>query len=421
MSNSQFIEQIAAYVAKYASKYNICVHSAIIAQSILESASGTSELAQNANNFFGLKWRENRCQTSNGYYIKVGSEQNADGSYTSSAMKWFRFPNMEAGVQGYFDFINNANYSKLKGVTDPRIYLENIKAAGYATSLKYVENLMNVIQKYDLTKYDPIIGENTEVLTMKKVFLSAGHGGSNPGAVANGLKEKDINLQTLLACKEVLEKHNIEVICSRVIDENDPVQDEVKEANNSNCDLAVSFHANAGGGDGFEAFCNLKNANAVNVAKLAEKHIKALGQNSRGIKGGMRLYFVKNTKMDAVLFESFFLDNANDYKIGDTVEEQKKFGVAYAKAILEHFNIPYIEDAAEEKIEKEEIKQPSGVPYLVRVTASALNVRIGAGLHYKIKTDVKKNEVFTIVEEKNGWGKLKSGAGWIKLIYTEKV
>lgn len=421
MDNSQFIEQIATYVAKYASKYNICVHSSIIAQSILESASGNSELAQNANNYFGLKWRENRCPTSNGYYIKIGSEQNADGSYTSSAMKWFRFPDMESSVQGYFDFINNANYSKLKGVTDPRIYLENIKDAGYATSLKYVENIMNVIKKYDLTKYDPIIGENTEVITMKKVFLSAGHGGSNPGAVANGLKEKDINLQTLLACKEVLEKHNIKVICSRVVDENDPVQEEVKEANNSKCDLAVSFHANAGGGDGFEAFCNLKNANAVNVAKLAEKHIKALGQNSRGIKGGMRLYFVKNTNMDAVLFESFFLDNVNDKKIGDTVEEQKKFGVAYAKAILEHFNIAYIEDATEEKIEKEEIKQSSGVPYLVRVTASALNVRIGAGLHYKIKTDVKKNEVFTIVEEKNGWGKLKSGAGWIKLSYTEKV
>lgn len=421
MSNSQFIEQIAAYVAKFASKYNIRVHSAIIAQAVLESASGSSELAQNANNYFGLKWRENRCPTSNGYYIKVGSEQNADGSYISSAMKWFCFPNMEAGVQGYFDFINNANYSKLKGVTDPRTYLENIKAAGYATSLKYVENLMNVIQKYDLTKYDPIIGENTEVLTMKKVFLSAGHGGSNPGAVAYGLKEKDINLQTLLACKEVLEKHNIEVICSRVIDENDPVQEEVKEANNSNCDLAVSFHANAGGGDGFEVFCNLNNANAVNVAKLAEKHIKELGQNSRGIKNGMHLYFVKNTKMDAVLFESFFLDNVNDNKIGDTVEEQKKFGVAYAKAILDHFNITYKEDAAEEKIEKEEAEQPSNLPYLVRVTASALNVRIGAGLKYKIKTDIKKGEVYTIVEEKNGWGKLKSGAGWIRLKYTEKV
>lgn len=256
---------------------------------------------------------------------------------------------------------------------------------------------------------------------MKKVFLSAGHGGSNPGAVAYGLKEKDINLQTLLACKEVLENHNVEVICSRVTDENDPVQEEVKEANNSGCDLAVSFHANAGGGDGFEVFCNLKNADGVNLAKIAEKHIKALGQNSRGIKSGSKLYFVKNTKMTAVLFESFFLDNTKDNKIGDTIEEQIKFGVAYAKAILEYFNIAYNGDAAEEKTEKEEVKQPSGVPYLVRITASALNVRSGAGLQYKIKRDVKKNEVFTIVEEKNGWGKLKSGAGWIKLVYTEKV
>ncbi|MBR4932562.1 MAG: N-acetylmuramoyl-L-alanine amidase, partial [Alphaproteobacteria bacterium] len=321
MSNLNFIEQIATYVAKYAPKYNICVHSPIIAQAILESASGTSELAQeNVNNFFGLNWRENRCPTSNGYYIKVGSEQNADGSYTSSVMKWFRFPDMEAGVQGYFDFINNANYSKLKGVTEPRKYLEYIKDAGYATSLKYVDNLMNVIQKYELTKYDPKKSENAEVIAMKKVFLSAGHGGSDPGAVANGLKEKDINLQTMLACKEVLEKNNIIVICSRIADEYDPVQEEVKEANNSGCDLAVSFHVNGGGGDGFEAFCNLKNTDAVNLAKLAEKHIKTLGQNSRGIKDGMRLYFIKNTKNTSVLFESFFLDNVEDKKIGDTIE-----------------------------------------------------------------------------------------------------
>ncbi len=420
MSNSQFIEQIAAYVAKYASKYNICVHSPIIAQAILESSFGTSYKATFGHNYHGLKYRPNRVPISNGTFIDKSEEDRGDHN-EKIIDNWFKFANMEDGIHGYFQFINIANYANLKGVTSPRIYIENIKADNFASDDDYVEKIMNIIRKYDLTKYDPIIGENTEVLTMKKVFLSAGHGGSNPGAVANGLKEKDINLQTLLACKEVLEKHNIEVICSRVIDENDPVQEEVKEANNSNCDLAVSFHANAGGGDGFEAFCNLKNANAVNVAKLAEKHIKALGQNSRGIKGGMRLYFVKNTKMDAVLFESFFLDNANDYKIGDTVEEQKKFGVAYAKAILEHFNIAYKEVITEEKTEKEEIQQSSSVPYLVRVTASALNVRIGAGLKYKIKTDIKKGEVFTIVEEMNGWGKLKSGAGWIRLKYTEKV
>lgn len=42
-------------------------------------------------------------------------------------MHWMKFPNMESGVQGYFDFINNANHSNLKGVTNPKTYLETIK------------------------------------------------------------------------------------------------------------------------------------------------------------------------------------------------------------------------------------------------------------------------------------------------------
>lgn len=149
-----FIEEAAVYVKKYAPQFGIKVHSPILAQFILESASGTSELAVQAHNYAGLKHREGRCPSSNGYYIKVGSEQNPDGSYTSSTMKWFKFPDMESGIKGYFEFINISNYAKLKGVTDPRTYLELIKAAGYATSLKYIDNLMAVIDKYDLTKYD---------------------------------------------------------------------------------------------------------------------------------------------------------------------------------------------------------------------------------------------------------------------------
>jgi N-acetylmuramoyl-L-alanine amidase len=60
--------------------------------------------------------------------------------------------------------------------------------------------------------------------------------------------------------------------------------------------------------------------------------------------------------------------------------------------------------------------------YVVYITASALNVRSGPSTNYKINTVVHKNEMFTIVDEKNGWGKLKSGAGWICLDgYTKKV
>lgn len=59
--------------------------------------------------------------------------------------------------------------------------------------------------------------------------------------------------------------------------------------------------------------------------------------------------------------------------------------------------------------------------YLVKITASTLNVRAGAGTSYKVNTTVKKGQIYTIVDEKDGWGKLKSGAGWIKLSYTTKV
>lgn len=61
------------------------------------------------------------------------------------------------------------------------------------------------------------------------------------------------------------------------------------------------------------------------------------------------------------------------------------------------------------------------VPYKVKITATTLNVRAGAGTSYKVNTTVKKGEVYTIIAESNGFGKLKSGAGWVSLSYCKKV
>ena len=174
---------------------------------------------------------------------------------------------------------------------------------------------------------------------MPKVFLSAGHGGSDPGAVANGLQEKTINLNTLIACQTELARHGVTVVCSRTTDADDPVAQEVKEANASGADVAISFHANAGGGDGFEVYYHSSNSKGKKLASLCEKHIKSLGQNSRGLKTGDHLYFIKNTKMTSVLVESFFVDNVNDKKIGDTAVEQKVLGLAYAWAILDYLGV----------------------------------------------------------------------------------
>lgn len=182
---SDFIERIAMCVQRYAPSYSIAVHSPIIAQAILESASGTSELAIRANNYFGLKFRAGRCPTCIGIYEKIGSEQNKDGSYISTSMQWCKFADMEGSVIGYFDFINTPNYANLKGVTDPRTYLENIRSDGYATSLKYVDKVMVVIDKYNLIKYDKevnIMGyTNSPLVAYTK--LSPNHSGQRTHSI----------------------------------------------------------------------------------------------------------------------------------------------------------------------------------------------------------------------------------------------
>lgn len=151
-----FIEQIVPYIRKYVNQYGFGVVSAITAQAVLESGNGTSELAVNANNYLGIKHNKGRCPTSIGVYVKDGSEQMADGSYQSGEMLWERFPDMDACVQGYFDFLKNGygRYDNLIGITNAQTYLETIHADGYASSLDYVKNVWAKLLKYDLRQYD---------------------------------------------------------------------------------------------------------------------------------------------------------------------------------------------------------------------------------------------------------------------------
>ena len=96
--------------------------------------------------------------------------------------------------------------------------------------------------------------------------------------------------------------------------------------------------------------------------------------------------------------------------------------------VVRHYDVtgklcpePFVRDNIAWDTFKASLTSKSTLGYMVRVTANELNVRKGAGVGYKVVTVVKKGEAFTIVDERNGWGKLKSGRGWIKLSYTEKV
>ena len=151
MTHSEFIEQFAAYVKKYAWAYGIAVHSPIIAQAILESGWGESGLASNYHNYFGLKcgssWKGKSVNMATKEEYKVGTLTNIRDNFRV-------YDSMEAGVKGYFDFINTSRYANLKGVKSPEEYVIRIKADGYATSSKYVDNIIKVIRDNNLKRFD---------------------------------------------------------------------------------------------------------------------------------------------------------------------------------------------------------------------------------------------------------------------------
>lgn len=160
-----FISKIAPVVQELAPKYGIGCCSAVIAQACLESAYGTSNKAK-YHNYFGLKHRTGRVACSSGYFTDESSEQLTNGKYVKIQTTWFKFASVEKGIEGYFQFTDTANYANLKGASNPETYLRNIRDDGYATSLDYVDNCMAIVNKYNLTQYDP---KGDESVTAPKI------------------------------------------------------------------------------------------------------------------------------------------------------------------------------------------------------------------------------------------------------------
>lgn len=183
---------------------------------------------------------------------------------------------------------------------------------------------------------------------MKKVFIGVGHGGNDPGAVANGFREKDLNLSVALACNEELARHGVTTLMSRTKDENDPLTEEIRECNAFAPDLAVDIHNNAGGGDGAEVYYHFAGGTGKTLAENILRQIVAIGQNSRGAKtrknsAGTDYYgFIRQIRSPAVIVECAFVDNAADMQVLDSEPKQKAMGIAVAKGILETLGIPYL-------------------------------------------------------------------------------
>ncbi len=182
----------------------------------------------------------------------------------------------------------------------------------------------------------------------KKVFLGVGHGGKDAGAVAFSKKEKDYNLAIALACRDELLRHKVTVKLSRTTDQDDPLNQEIKECNAFAPDLAVDIHNNAGGGDGAECFYHFGGGIGKVLAQNILTEIQKIGQNSRGCKqkknkAGKDYYgFIRETVAPAVIVECAFMDNKEDISILSTTAKQIKMGNAIAHGILATLNIPIL-------------------------------------------------------------------------------
>jgi N-acetylmuramoyl-L-alanine amidase len=184
-----------------------------------------------------------------------------------------------------------------------------------------------------------------------KVFIGVGHGGSDPGAVANGIKEKDANLVIATECYNVLSRHKVTVQMSRYKDEDESLNEKVNECNKFAPDYALDIHNNAGGGDGAEVYYYKGSTKGKNLATQILNAIVKLGQNSRGVKQNTSFAFLKGTVCPAVLVECAFLDNKTDVQIIDTAAEQKAMGVAIAKGILATLGITYVEEVSKPAVD----------------------------------------------------------------------
>ena len=181
----------------------------------------------------------------------------------------------------------------------------------------------------------------------------------------------------------------------------------VSKCNAHKVDLDVSIHFNSGVGDkkgndkttGTEVLIYSQTSKAKDEATRICKEIAKLGFKNRGVKIRDGLYVLRKTNSPALLIECCFVNDKDDVELYNADK--------MAKAIVKGITGKEVVEAFK--------------PYKVKITADVLNVREKASTGAKLVTQVKEGQVYTIVEKSNGWGKLKSGAGWIKLSYTKKV
>ncbi|WP_010279896.1 N-acetylmuramoyl-L-alanine amidase [Paenibacillus senegalensis] len=178
---------------------------------------------------------------------------------------------------------------------------------------------------------------------MAKIFIDPGHGGTDPGAVGNGLQEKNVNLQIALRVRDILlnEYDNVTVRMSRTGDQTVSLGQRTNAANSWGADYFLSIHINAGGGTGFESFI-YPGVGAPTTTYRNHVHDQIINRvdfTDRGKKTA-NFHVLRESNMPAVLTENGFIDRAADANKLKTPSFIEALARGHAVGVARAFNLP---------------------------------------------------------------------------------
>ena len=172
-----------------------------------------------------------------------------------------------------------------------------------------------------------------------KVFIDAGHGGTDPGAVGNGLKEKDIVLSIATKLGALLNGRGISIKYSRTNDTYLSLEERARLANAWGADLFVSIHANSATSSVRGTECNT-HPTANTATKTLSGNVSRAIANKFGIsnRGHKEANFavLRLSNMPSILVETAFISNSSDANLLNT--RQADFSVTIANSILSYFS-----------------------------------------------------------------------------------
>ena len=425
-----FIEKIKNCAIKGYKEYGV-LPSITIAQAILESGWGKSELATNANNLFGIKASNDwKGQT---YTVRTAEYDKNNKKYYINA-PFRKYASIDDSILDHSAFFTSTNwrkdnYAKFLNAKDYRTAAREIQNAGYATSQEYANQLIDLIERYSLNKYDDIKTGGRKM----KIFVSVGHSILKGGACTSAdgfVNEYAYNKALAPYVKEAIEDlgHACDiVICPEYTftSKNQEAAYKLPIANKGGYDLVAELHLNSAGptAHGSECFYYPGDTKGKAIADRFCRDMETKGFTNRGAKT-QQLYMIYETKPTAVLFESFFCDNQGDYS--------RSVELGY-KSIAESIAYALTGDKSKKQVSKPSVKisatttKKGGYFVLTNTPGDILNVRQMPTADSKIVSSYRhgsKIYVHDIIHGDGTWYKVeyhKGTFGYVSAKYCKGI